>query len=300
MPAIARDDKTLNNDLANIKRRKGCWRGRVHNLCRRRYGNRYPLDDDASGRAILTVLMCFGLSLDDTMENTPPWLSSADLKEMHRMSRQMTWKDAFALIPDLTYAEMQACKLWPFTPCDASPDEVRRWQIEKNTKNARERQRRKRQRQREVVQKMRNTSERDEAILQMLVTPIVKEVRGRIISPYEIYGPGWTPVAALVREAKHCNAFLTPRGQQQRNLRQIVHRTVNRLKQRGAVKTMLKGGHYGPVLCVAPGKKGAFSERHSVTPERDAKSNSKTVVYLPNVTAKTMSRWDRASGRTSI
>jgi hypothetical protein len=290
MPALAINDKTHLSpaDLAAIKFMERIYRGRLRKLCRRRFGYSYP-PDDASGRAMLTALLRFGLSADAAAMVDAPWLSSDDLKTMQRTARRMKWEDVGALI-ELTYEEHQACKLWVLTPYGMSAEEVKRRQSEKNIKNARERKRRQRQRQREVVQKMRNMNTREEAILRMLVTPSVTDVREGA-SIYRSYGLGWTPVAALVREAQHCNAFLTPRGQQQRNLRQIVHRTVNRLKRCGAIKTMLKGGHYGPVLCVAPVvKRAAFSERHSVTPGRDAKGDGKTVVYLANVTEKTLSR----------
>jgi hypothetical protein len=58
------------------------WRGKLHKLCRRRYGN-HRLPNDASGRAMLTALLCFGLSAEAAMEDAP-WLETAELEMMQR------------------------------------------------------------------------------------------------------------------------------------------------------------------------------------------------------------------------
>ena len=257
-----RDSAQVRSTLANIKRMERIWRGRLHKLCRRRYGNHH-LPDDASGRAMLSALLRFGLGAEAAMEDAP-WLGSVEYQAMQRTARRMTWKDAGTTLIDLTYADRQACKLWLFAPCDVPMVEVQRRRIVRRVRADRERKRRKRQQQREGLQQMRNMNKRDEAILRMLAIPSLPTSQREGANVYRIYGPDWMPMSALAEEARHCTAFRCPDGWPLRNLRAAVHRTVKRLAEQGAIKTMLRAGRRGPILCVAAGKADTFCDGRSV------------------------------------
>ena len=95
--------------------------------------------------------------------------------------------------------------------------------------------------------KMKHTSKRDDAILEMLRTlpkPLVYQSGSAPLK-------GWMPVSALMKEAQHCRAFCRPDGQLMwASLRKPVHRVLETLEASGQIETTLLPGIRGMVMYV--------------------------------------------------
>jgi hypothetical protein len=232
--------QTKQTDIERIAR---IWRGKLQKLCCHRYVNHYLPDSD-EGRAMLTALLCLGLT-DEAADAQAPWITAAELHGLKRKARWLKWDMIGALI-QLTYAERQACKLWRFMPCDVSAEEVKRRRSEKRAAAEAKRKKRKREELRNERDAMRQTNKRDDAVLRML------DLTGKDYHSPDAPPPycHWLPVSELVKQAKRCDAFRCPDGSRPRDLRRLVNRTVEKLKAFGAIETKLKPGKRGPVLWV--------------------------------------------------
>ena len=72
--------------------------------------------DNDDGRAMLTVLMRFGLSAESA-RMVAPWLEPNELTRLQRAARRLRWEQIGARIK-LTEQERTAHKLWQFRPHD--------------------------------------------------------------------------------------------------------------------------------------------------------------------------------------
>ena len=256
------------NESQDTNKINRIYRAKLSKLCKSRYGNHcLPVGD--TGLAMLTALLCFGLT-DESAIQDAPWCA-AELEGLKRQARRWSWRDVGKLI-NLTYDEREDYKLWILDPCDVSRKEVQRRQAEKQAKADKERKKRQRLKQREDREAMRSTNDRRGAILRMLndISLLFPE-RSGVVSPPRSHSPftyqGWAPVSRLVELAKQSRAFRRPDGKPLRNLRDAVHCTVKGLANNGAIATRLEPGQRGSVLLVkaaAVGKPDAFSDGRSV------------------------------------
>lgn len=95
------------------------------------------------------------------------------------------------------------------------------------------------------------TDSRAEAIMHMLTGPLAAERRIGAMPPrFPLIGADWIPAPKLAELASTCRAFKRPDGFNSRSVRQLVHRTLNRLEEAGEVETKMAMGMRGPVRMV--------------------------------------------------
>ena len=263
-----------------IEELKRLWRGKLQKLCRLRFGNHYLPDND-DGRAMLTALLCFGLT-DESALHDAQWCA-AELDGLKRQAQYMKWNNVGTLI-GLTYEEREECKLWRLQPCDVSPDEVKRRQANRRAKADKERKKRQREQKHSEREKIQVTKNRCEAVLRMLNDEdLLFPTKSRVIPPPRPYHPltyqGWAPVSRLVELATKSRAFCRPDGHPLSDLRNAVHRALKRLADTTEIETQLVPGQRGMIMLVrktAAGKADAFCHGGSMASAFPAKAHKTT------------------------
>jgi hypothetical protein len=256
------------------------YRKKLFKLCRKRYGN-YFLPNDDDGRALLMVLLRFGLSADEAME-AARWLTEAELRKLKRKAWSV---DNLGALIHLTYAERDYAKLWLLLPDKMTWQQVRKLQRIRDRENAKKRKRRERERELEGLRIMTQTTEREVAIKVMLeMAALPKRRPPGIQPPPEInYPDGWIAVPELAKQASALRTFCRPDGRPLHGLRQIVRRTLKRLAKRGAIKMEMFGGMRGMVWLVKLPKLGdawesAWKRHQNSMPTHPTKHESVTPI----------------------
>jgi hypothetical protein len=237
------------NRKPSHNRMERLWRGRLQKLCRVRFGNHVLPDDDA-GRAMLTALLCFGLTPENAIEDAP-WCA-AELAQHKRRAKRMKWRDVGELI-DLTFEEWKQCKLFMMRPVNASLADIEAWR-EKQRKESWRRSKAK-LRAKEKLEKEARMARAHKATNSPRQTAILEILVGRGEGRHEAMS-----VPELVRKARKLKSFARSRCQNvtycdghvatPRNLRDAVHEVVNQLVRKCAVETYTSLGDRGPVRWV--------------------------------------------------
>ena len=206
---------------------------------------------------------CSRLHLDQNRPHSlAPWLTDTELRASKRKALCMKWCDVGTLI-SLTTPEREDCELWHLKACDISDEEAEQRRVDRAKKKASERAKNYRQKLRDERKAMRQTTQRDAAVLEMLrYLQDGKDLEAGAKPAERPYGWDWLTVPELVKQVL---AFDTFSGVSPRSVRILVHRSVKKLKALGEVKTKLRTTHRGPVLCVRLSVK---NERNSVTPTK--------------------------------
>jgi Fe2+ or Zn2+ uptake regulation protein len=221
------------------------YRRRLARLCNLRFGN-HVLNNDDAGRAMLTALLCFGLTDESAIEDAP-WCVS-ELPTFKRQARRMKWRDVGTLI-GLTFAEWKEAKLWVLRPVNASEQDIEDWRKDQRKKSWSKSQKKRRERDRKQKQAKLATANlernpRQAAILKMLINS------GELMS-----------VSELVKKARRSHAFTRascrnttwcngpPAHAIVRNLPFVVRRTLDQLEAKGIIETYKISGKHGPQRC---------------------------------------------------
>jgi hypothetical protein len=224
------------------KRTKANYLGQLGRLATYRHGNHYLPEND-EGRAMLVAFLRCRLKPDDAKERAP-CITDAELVALKRQAKKIDFKKIGELV-GLKHLERwhDDVKMFSWAACDISPQEAARFKLERDRENAAKRQ----AKRRDSMVKMKHTAKRDEAVLRMLRTlpkPLIYQSGSAPLK-------GWLPVSALMKEARHCNAFLRPDGQLMwASLRKPVHRVLETLKANGLIETTLQPGIRGMVMYV--------------------------------------------------
>lgn len=130
------------------------YRGKLHKLCRKQYGN-HVLPDNADGRAMLTALLAAKLSDESAIEDAP-WCV-AELPTLKRKANRFKWSkkwqkphqpsvaDLGKLI-GLTFDDWRDAKLWLMKPVNISDADLKAWRLERRQELEKNRQRKRRER----------------------------------------------------------------------------------------------------------------------------------------------------------
>ena len=183
------DNRTLDN----------IYRGKLTKLCTMRYCNHW-LPNNEDGRAMLTALLCFGLTDDGALADAP-W-SAAELPALKRRARRLKWRDVGKLI-NLKYSERETCGLWVLD-CDVSRKEVQRRQAEKRKRLEAERKKRKRAERSDEREAMHATPDRRDAIMRILGAQrdtLFHRKPGVNPPQPPLWYQGWMPVPTLIKLA---------------------------------------------------------------------------------------------------
>jgi hypothetical protein len=250
-------------------------------LTRHRHGNHF-LPDNNEGRAMLVAFLSCRLKDDDAKQRAP-WITDSDLENLKSEASGIELKQLGKLI-GLTWDERIACRVYFLRASDITQEEANRRQAERNRENERKRQKE----HRESMVKMRHyTSKRDDAVLRMLkMLPRIPLSAG--LDPLS----GWTPVSALVKEARRCDAFRRPDGRQQTNLRVPVHRVLKVLEANGQIEMTERPGPRGMVMlvrlvdleCPKDDERHTVSDVSSVVVTMAVTKVRKSTSAMPNVT----------------
>jgi hypothetical protein len=227
------------------------YRVKLRKLCQMRYGNHYLPDND-DGRAMLSALLCFGLT-DESASEDAPWCA-AELPALKRKARRLKWRDAGKLI-SLTFNEWFDAKLWILRPIDKTEAELDAWRKERRKESWSKSQQKARKKKERMLAKAATYPPREAAILEMLLSH-------KQIIPLT--------VCDLTRLAKKSEAFRRPgaptrlKGPQPsdivRSVRTVVHRVVKRLEAKGVITRR--------------GFVWLNDDRYSVTPEFSTKATA--------------------------
>jgi hypothetical protein len=253
--------KRRNDQTAHVKTSSldWVWRARLTKLNRRRHGNHFIEESDA-GRAMLTALLCFGLTAENAMARAP-WLEEREFQVLQRAARWMRRSDVGEPI-NLTIEEWEDCRLWITLPV-ASAEDI-----------AASRKRRKKESWRRSKQKQRDRRRHEAERVKRIETERVKERpdaldhkrRGWILAlithAYEyprrpIDGGAERTLSELMKqliaesrrggsvvEAFCVGGTWPPRAV--KNLRYVVWRAVKQLAAAGQIGTRLTRSEHGP------------------------------------------------------
>src|SRR5262249_18516241 len=110
----------------------------------------------------------------------------------------------------------------------------------------------------------------------------------------------WAPISTLVELALQSRAFRRPDGLPLRNLRQIIHRVVKRLEEKGEVEISEERGTRGTILLVrkhpAATVTAGEKERNSVTPPPTRESDDITAIFAIETVEKDLSALPKKEG----
>jgi hypothetical protein len=222
------------------KRTKANYLGQLGRLATYRYGNHF-VPDDNEGRAMLKAQLRCKLKIEDAQERAP-WITDAELAELQRQAKKIPFNKIGELV-GLKHAERwhDDVKMFSWAACDISAIDAARFLTERQRKQSAERSKA----YRDNKETMRHTAKRDDAVLQMLKI-LPKEPHCAGLNPMA----GWTPVSALVKEAKHYDAFRRPDGYALTNMRNAVHLVLKDLKANGQIEMVQHPGMRGMVMYV--------------------------------------------------
>jgi hypothetical protein len=160
------------------------------------------------------------------------------------------WNKLGTLI-SLSYAERDYAKLWALLPDKMTWEQIDKLQKVRDKENAKKRKQRQREKELEGLRIMKQTEDREIAIMVMLdLAAQPSRHSGPTIPPYRGWMPGWISAPEVVKQASACRAFRSPDEQPLRNLRDAVHVTLKRLAERGEVTLWMRNGARGPVCFV--------------------------------------------------
>jgi hypothetical protein len=263
-------------------------RGKLTKLCKMRFRNHCPPDNDA-GRAMLVALLRFGLT-NEAATKDAPWCE-AELPVLEHRAKRMKWCDVGKLL-GLTFEEWKKAKLWVLRPVDATDEEVQAWREKRRKESllkskAKQCAREIKERQAMLANETTKTTPRQTAILEILI--------GRDGLPMS--------VPEMIKEASKSPAFTRTRCRNTtwsngppasaivRNMRDAVHETLNQLERKRAVATDRRPGERGMVRWVTLRKLRNLQPRQDEQAFIfDGKKERRTVGYGSKPKPKTIQR----------
>jgi hypothetical protein len=201
------------------------------------------LSDDTDGRAMLTTLICFGVKEEDSA-NYGPWCE-AEFAMLKRRARRMNWDRDIGKLIKLTTDEWKDFKLYALRPADKSPSEFEKWRKERKKEKAKVRK---------ANQRAQEKTEREAMKLAMKLAIEKEKLTARENALWKVIVErcrinGMVSAPELIKEAAKLQAFTHPRYHRTtwcngpparaivRNLPNVVHRTLNGLERKGAIRT---------------------------------------------------------------
>jgi hypothetical protein len=257
---------------------------RLKNLCRHRYKGTIFLPDDDAGRSMLMALLQFGLT-DEEVAAFGYWCE-AELPNLKPHARTLNRLSIGKLIR-LTTNELEALgKRAPWCiglPIDQTAEEFEAWMKKRQKDKTTKRKQEQRKCERETKRAEQAAKERRLTKAQAEANPRHAAILGMLTES------GGLTVAELVKRARKSHAFLRPSCRTTtwvkgppphailRNLRDAVHRVLDQLNAKGAIKSGMRAGERGPErlawMVVEPAETGPVAaSKATVAPSHSPKA----------------------------